>query len=324
MKNIIKYVFLGLCILITILSCTKEISIDIPKRKPQLVIESTLVPYSSNSKSLGVKVTSTRSIFNSSTVEPITDAIVLLYKNGVFMDTLVYDSSNYAKFYPCGFGPMQGPLAGEVYRIKVSSEGFNSVEAETVIPEKVSIEDVSINRIGFFDDSGLVYSNLKIIFTDPPEKENYYEIVVTTIGNEYKTENYHSLTSHEPFIVSEPHYPDVTRIDLKNPIRLLFNDKTFSDQRIELDCYYFANQIIGGEHILTSVILAVQLRNVSKEYYLFQTTLLHSCYNSEADILYGLGEPLNVISNITNGHGIFAGFNNDIHYISLDTLTVRR
>lgn len=324
MKNNIKHLFLGLGISITVLSCTKEISVDIPKSKPKLVIESTLVPYSNNSKSLGVKVTSSRSIFSSSTVEPITDATVLLYKNEAFMDTLVYDSSTYAMFYPIVFGSMQGPLAGETYRIEVSSPGFSSVEAETLIPEKVSIEDVSINRVGFFDDSGLVYSNLKITFTDPPEKENYYEIVVTTIGNEYQTESYRLLTSHEPFIVSEPHYPDVTRIDLKNPIRLLFNDKTFNDPKIELDCYFFASQITGDSHILTSGILAVQLRSLSKEYYLFQTTLLHSSFNREADILYGLGEPLNVLSNITNGHGIFAGFNNDIHYISLDTLTVRR
>jgi hypothetical protein len=309
---------------IFLLSCTKEITIEIPEKPASLVIESLLVPYSVNGKYLGIKVTGSQHIFDTTTMEPITNATILLYKDGVLKDTLEYDPSPDISFYPLGFGPMQGPLAGEAYRVEVSAPGYKSVYAETLIPEKVRLDAVIIDRVGYFDDSGLVYSKLTISFTDPPEEDNYYEIVVTSIGMEYRASAYRTLSTFEPFIVNEPHYPDETRIDLKNPNRLLFNDKTFNGQQTELDLYYFASQRLGVTHLLNSEILSVQLRNISYEYYLYQSTILHSSFNREADILYGLGEPMNVISNIENGYGIFAGFNNDVHHLELDTLTVRR
>lgn len=303
-------------------ACSKEISIEIPEKQPKLVIEATLVPYSANGKHLGVTVKTSRHIFDTSSAKPITNAEVLIFKNGGLLVSPDYDSIY--QFYPLGFGPMQGPLAGETYRIEVSAPGYKKVFAETHIPEKVLIDTITIDRIGYFDDSGLVYSKLTISFTDPPEEDNYYEIVVTSIGMEYRASAYRALSTFEPFIVNEPHYPDETRIDLKNPNRLLFNDKTFNGQQTELDLYYFASQRLGVTHLLNSEILSVQLRNISYEYYLYQSTMLHSSFNREADILYGLGEPLNVISNIENGYGIFAGFNNDVHHLELDTLTVWR
>ncbi len=326
MKNIAFFLVSVLCILsVFLLSCTKEITIEIPVRPVGLVIESLLVPYSVNGKYLGIKVSGSHHIFDTTTIEPIANATILLYKNEVLKDTLVYDPTPQISFYPLGFGPMQGPLAGEAYRIEVSAPGYKSVYAETLIPEKVSIDTVIIDRIGYFDDSGLVYSKLTISFTDPAKEDNYYEIVVTPLGvGEYRASAYRLLSTFEPLIVNEPHYPDETRIDLKNPDRLLFNDKTFNGQQAELDFYYFASQITGGTHQLNSEILSVQLRNISREYYLYQSTMLHSSFNREADILYGLGEPLNVISNIKNGYGVFAGFNNDVHHLELDTLTVRR
>ncbi len=323
MKNCIFYrVTLFYMLSTFIVSCTKEIVIEIPEKPASLVIESTLVPYMENAKYLGIKVVSSQHIFDTTAALPITNAEVLLYKDGAFMASLLYDSVK--QFYPLGFGPMQGPLGGETYCIEVSVPGYQSVYAETHIPEKVSIDTITIDRIGYMDDNGLVHSKLSIIFSDPPEDENYYEIVVTSIGLEYESEAYSTLSTFEPFIVNEPHYPDETRIDLKKPKRLLFNDKTFDGQQIELDFYYFASQRMGETHQLNSEILSVQLRNISREYYLYQSTMLHSSFNREADILYGLGEPLNVISNVENGYGIFAGFNNDVFNIDLDTLTVKR
>ncbi len=305
-------------------SCSKEISIDVPEKPARLVLESTLVPYSTNGKYLGIRISSSQHIFDTASLMPVTNAEVLLYRDGTFMASLEFDTSSHSKFYPLGFGPMQGPLPCETYRVEVSATGYQSVYASTHIPEKVSIDTVTIDRIGYFDESELVYSKLTISFTDTPEQENHYEIVVTSIGLEYEVNAYRTLSTFESFIVNEPHYPDETRIDLKKPKRLLFNDQTFNGQQIDLDLYYFANQIEGEVHQLAGEILSVQLRNISREYYLFHSTMLHSSFNREADVLYGLGEPLNVISNVENGFGIFAGFNNDVFNIELDTLTVRR
>lgn len=314
---------LFIALLFAFQSCTKEIVIDIPEKAPSLVIESVLLPFDLNGPQLGVKIFESISVFDTSANKSITNANVLIYRNGQLFDTLFYDNST-DHFYPFGYGPFQGPVAGDHFRLEATAPGFPAVAAETTIPEKVLLDTVTIDRIGFFDESGSVYSKLSVSFSDPSDEDNFYELVVSAIGEEYKPKAFRSLKTYETFIINEPHYPPETRIDLKNPSRLLFNDKTFAGQHVEMSCYFSANQRMGGEHVLNAEILAVHLRNVSPEYYHFQTTLLHSSYNRQADILYGLGEPLNVASNVESGYGLFASFNKDRVYLDLDTLTVRR
>jgi hypothetical protein len=70
---------------------TMEIEVDIPSKPPKLVINSTLVPWSiPGMKQLGIDVSSTTHIFDTSEYNPVTDATVLLFKNGEFVDTLKY------------------------------------------------------------------------------------------------------------------------------------------------------------------------------------------------------------------------------------------
>jgi hypothetical protein len=307
------------------ISCEKEVSIPIPEKEPKLVVDATLVPYSlPNAKYLGVNVTSSRHIFDSTTDTQITDATVLLYKNSVFVDTLKYSSENDVNFFPLGYGAMDGPKAGETFQIKVSSPGYEAVNAETFIPNYIEILDLSIDRVAFFDDENLVYSKLTLTFHDPVDEINFYEIVASGIGYEYIPENYYRLTTYEPIITGESHYPPSIRFDLKKPKYLLFKDNTINGQEIEMDFYFFARQInTAGTILLLPDIISIQLRNLTEEYYNYRSTLLQSSYNLQEDILYGMGEPLNVYSNVENGYGIFAGYNNSIKTLELDELDVR-
>jgi hypothetical protein len=56
----------------------------------------------------------------------------------------------------------------------------------------------------------------------------------------------------------------------------------------------------------------IQLKNVTEEYYLFKTSYLQGLYNQKENALYGMGEPMNVFTNIENGYGVFAGYNDHI------------
>lgn len=87
--------------------------------------------------------------------------------------------------------------------------------------------------------------------------------------------------------------------------------------------YYFSSQVLdAGIHILSWDLISVQLRNVTKEYYDFRSTLLYNTYNQVENMIYGTGEPMNVYSNVENGYGIFAGFNNSIVTMQLDSLII--
>ena len=305
-----------------LVACEQEMEVDIPETPPKIMINSTLVPYlPPHGKYLGVELRGSRHIFDSTSNTLITNAMVLLYRDSIFMDTLKYEED--AQFYPLEFPPLDGPNAGESYQISVSAPGYTSVYAQTTIPKKIEIDAVAIDRIAFEDEDGGIYSKITLTFNDPIDHNNYYEVVLSTLGAEHSPDDYRRLTTYEPYIVSEIHYPPITNVDLRKPKYLLFNDKSFNGNKVELSFYYYANQVIyAGVKKLANVQISVQLRNVTKEYYDFRSTFLYNTFNQVENMIYGTGEPMNVYSNVENGYGIFAGYNNSIVTLQLNELIV--
>ena len=315
-----------LCISLFFLnSCdiTTEIEVDIPLKPPKLVINSTLVPSSiPGMKYLGIEITTTTHIFDTSEVKSVTDATVLLYKNGEFVDTLEYNPKSESGLYPLGYGPFQGPQPGDTYSIEVYAPGYDKVYAQTIIPEKVEIQDVSIIPIGLIDDLGGIWSEVTLTFTDPPENENYYEIVVAYYGRFYDSESHFTLFTNESIITGESYYPSPMELHLKRPKHLIFNDRSFDGETKTLSFYYYPPQIWASFHYISYHLMSLQLRNITAEYYYHKTTLLQSLNNQEEDVLYGMREPLNVFTNVENGHGVFAGFNEDIFQVLIEETIV--
>ncbi len=308
-------------ITLLLVSCEQEIEVDIPHNPPKIMINATLVPYAlPYGKYLGVELRGSRHIFDSTSNTLITNALVLLYRDSVFMDTLKYDPA--FQFYPLGFAILDGPKAGESYKIAASAPGYDNVYARTIIPPKVEIDTVEIDRIAFEDKYGGIHSKITLTFNDPSGQSNYYEVMLSSKGV-YGAPQYFELTTYEPYIVSEIHYPPVTNVDLRKPRHLLFNDKSFNGNKVNMTFYYPANYVIdGGIKTMTWDLIFVQLRNVTKEYYDFRSSFLYNTYNQVENMLYGTGEPMNVYSNVENGYGIFAGFNNSTFTIQLDTLII--
>ncbi len=329
----------GLCISVSlIISCdiTTEIEVDIPSKPPKLVINSTLVPSSiPGMKQLGIEISATTHIFDTSEYKPVTDATVLLFKNGEFVDTIKYVDTLQTRpgSYPVDYAPFSGPLPGDTYSIEVSAPGYEKVYANTTIPGKVEILDVSIIPVGFIDDSsviivggrrmgGGIWSEVTITFADPPEIENYYEIVVAWYGRFYDSKSHFNLFTHESIITGESYYPSPMQPHLKHPRHLLFNDRSFNGEIKTLTFYYYPPQVWDGLHYISGHLMSLQLRNITAEYYYHKTTLLQSLNNQVEDVLYGMREPFNVFSNIENGHGIFAGFNEDIFQAMIEETIV--
>ncbi len=101
--------------------------------------------------------------------------------------------------------------------------------------------------------------------------------------------------------------------DAREPRFLLFNDKLINGKEHTLQIYYTPPQRYeDGNRYISKHYISIHLRNVTEDYYKFKTSMLQHLYNNEENILYGMGEPINAQSNINNGYGLFAGFNNDI------------
>jgi hypothetical protein len=317
-----------------LVGCTTDIEIQIPETTPRLVVSSALVPWdfaSGAPKLNGVSVYPSRHIFDGSPLQPISNATAKLYRNGLFFQELQYRSENHFRFYSVYYPPLQGPMPGEAFKVEVSAPGFEPVYAETVIPSLVPIVNVEIERVAVRQPSEnqgeVILSRIILTFDDPVEENNFYEVVLASVGNEYKPHYYVYTSTNSTFITNEPYYPTPLSENVFYPPTLLFSGKTFKGQRCHIDLYYSPRKRlveVGGNwiNILMPDILSLQLRNVSDDYYKHYTTLYHAKRLKLEDGLYGAAEPINVFGNVTNGFGIFSSFFPSTVQLVLDSLIV--
>ena len=161
---------------------------------------------------------------------------------------------------------------------------------------------------------GGAVSELNLTFKDPANETNFYEVEVANsyLVNVDPLFGYYSLTTQDEIITSESYYPSLLNFDKDKPRYLLFKDKKINGQEHTLTFYYIPPQHEDSHRYISSHYIIVYLRSVTEEYYKFKTTMIQQKYARAEDILYGAAEPINVFTNIQNGYGIFAGFNNDM------------
>jgi len=293
-------------------ACTKEVEIEIPQEKPKIVAYSTIVPFTlPTPKPLWIRLQSSLHIFDDSQSK-MDDAIIMYFENGVLKDTLKYIDS--LDIYSISNNISDYPIAGNTYSIQIHKENFETITSTTKIPAKVAIKDTAIVPISYIDETGNVFSEISLTFTDPSDEINFYEIAVSDIAFNYDSSNYfYELSTYDNILTSESYYPSLIRFDINKPKYLLFNDKSINGKEYTLRVYYNPPQKTKDDNrYIAKHYISVHLRNVTEDYYKFKTSMIQHLYNKEEDILYGMGEPINIISNVNNGYGLFAGFNNDI------------
>ena len=304
--------------LLFIISCTKEIEIKIPEKQPKLVVSSTIVPFTLPMPAqLGLELQSSLNIFDTTKKALITDALVLYYENNILIDTIKY--VDVLKKYIISTAINKYPVAGNDYSIQIIKQGFATVIAKTTIPHIVDITKLDILPIAYLDETGSPHSEVSIAFTDPSDKVNFYEVEISDITEKFNYE----LSSNNPIITGESYYPSV--LDFKNnmPTSLLFNDSKINGQNVILKIYYLAPLIITDHSYISDHSINVHLKNVTEEYYKNKITFIQHTYSLQENMLYGSGEPINVYSNINNGYGVFAGYNNSIQSLHIPETLVK-
>src|SRR5688572_26826940 len=150
-------------------SCEKNITIDIPKKPPRLVINAIL----ERTKPIEIMVGKSRHILDSIelSIEPyiVKDAVVVVYENGMPYDTLIFQHNSYTYTSP------QNKMIrdGYTYSVKVSATGFTSVEASAIVPSiseapvVTRVKDARVTSYGEHQDEVTVSLN------DPTER-NFY------------------------------------------------------------------------------------------------------------------------------------------------------
>ncbi|HEY3371129.1 MAG TPA: DUF4249 domain-containing protein [Prolixibacteraceae bacterium] len=325
MKN---HLLFPLLIVLLFISCTDTIDFDDEGYANLLTVNSFIW----SNAGFSANTYNTSSILMDRQAAQVADGTMDLYENGTLLKHL---SSTGGLFW----APEITPKAGQHYRMVVSSNG-RQVEAETTIPAKVEVMsiDTSSNSGGF----GARTIHFKIRIKDTPG-EDYYRIVVTNENmvqvsdqNEAKTRRYFVSSNQSPLNSEDPVFKSVYNnlgddlLDMgPQNSYYIFPDDYFKDQEysVHLDAsnnlYYFGgygnNKVIYDHYI-------VHVQRLSKDLYAYLKYLkLYENYRENP-----FAEPVAVYSNVKNGTGIFAGFNDDARYsfeavyipYSMDTIKV--
>ncbi len=285
-----------------------ELPFDIPD--PRLVV---VCNFTGDSFFL-VQVSKSRSALDQSPEEYIANAKVDIYQGDTFIETLELVPRGGGIRTPYYITRELIPKQGVIYTIRVEAPGFETVMAQSSMPEATEIISFNLSDIvsGPTENGDLRYDyNAVISFADLPEEVNYYHL------NLYQQLLAFELVEGDTNLIDSTIQAVVFSNSINNNFLLayfkggiLFEDKAFQSNRIVIPVAVQINpesQLIGKVY--------AELRTVSDEYYKFHQTLNQQQNNPGGTFT----EPVIVFNNIENGHGIFAGYN-----ASTDSVAVRR
>lgn len=283
-----------LLFLLTAMSCVKTIEIDLPEHDPKAVVNCLF----QTDSLFSLELKRSHSIFDTIPL-PLTNATVELFNGGQIIDTFYYDEGRYHSHI--------FPQRNTNYHIEVAMSEGEKVTSDSYIPNTPILEFLSLKDSIYTDNEGDFISQMNIVVSDTSYSDNYYELKLL-----YKFINYQNDT-----VVSSVYYdlindPVLENVGLLNyyPDYLIFSDALFNGEDYQMTINF--RQGSNAE----SYGLIIILRAVTKEYYEYRKTLTLHIEGKAGDIWNGVGEPLQMVSNINNGYGIFAGYSETIKEVN--------
>jgi hypothetical protein len=274
------------------IGCETILELDLPEIEPKLVINCIFNPDSL----IKINITSSKpkdskDFYLMNRFEYIEKAEILLFENDTSISDFVYQGkgNHISSIYK--------PQVGKKYKIQIKSPGYATVEAESIIPKKITLDSLYYSYIND-PETGRRILKVNMVWHDPPEENFYYIFVIKE-----NSEGYFSKGSPPIYLRNHPIFGDWSLRISKS--LMVFDDKLFNGQTFNFELLMDKEYAPYG---LT--FYSFYLVHISKDFYLWAESQGRFFeQNSFFD------EPVVVYNNITNGLGIFAGCN-----ISGDTI----
>lgn len=326
-----KYITLSL-ILVSLLSCIKTIDFNDEQYANQLILNSIIWPDSAFQASLSKSTSILENDYGP--VRQIPGAMDI-YEND---QLLAHLSSTTGKFRAADIKPK----AGNTYRVIASSQG-KQIEAQTTIPLKAEVVSVDTSLVKTGGPQKTMYFNLKL--KDTPG-EDYYRIIVEydylSLYRYNGTRTYYlnknigwGKISDDPVFKSVYSNSGEEIFDMVPENRYnIFPDDIFNgkERSIQVKTTFYSypydpsNPQMHSNQQTIYDRFTLHVQRISKDLYNYMKYLeLYDYYHDNP-----ISEPVPVYSNVKNGAGIFAGFNNDASYTyekvylpySMDTIKI--
>lgn len=308
MKNYLYY----LLIFLVLPACTKYLELEDQELANQAIVNSILWP----DQTFSVFLTSSSSILADKATNPPMQGKLDLYEDGNLIRQF---SSQLGEFS----APDIKPKSGKKYRIVVISND-REISAETTIPYPAEVKSVDTVTVNHQKNYKTTRYSIKV--KDPPG-EDYYRIVVMNEtllqGKDPQDKRLmrYYLNKSQKYINSEDTIFKTVYKSFDGSLHshggpkndfFIFPDTYFQGEEYILQCNsttYFNRNTDSNNAILKPVFErnVIHVQRLSKELYTYLKYL--KLYNNYYATPFS--EPVTVYSNVKNGAGIFAGFNDD-------------
>lgn len=231
---------------------------------------------------------------------PCTNAEVLLYMDGQFKEKLQHE----------GDGLYIGETRAEAlheYACKVVVPGFDTLFAQTEMPEKPVVTLVEIMENATVDEEGNPCPAFLVTFKTDPNKKEYYQMNMDALFRSDYGAGYSfikgtitsSINTDDPVLLNE------------GSDRLLFSNEiiTETDYTLKVNST-FGNHGWGGDHSGTAVrsgYVVVRMHGLSESaYHYMKSQNAFEEPDAYSNLFLGVISPINLYSNVENGRGVFA------------------
>ena len=310
-----KIIYLSALIL-TFVSCTKTLDFDDEGLANKLVFTGII----QTGDSFKANLSRSSSILSETGfgIPPMSaNGTIQLYENGTLLSTV----SSLGQFSLTDIKPK----AGASYRVVVNTEN-EMIEAQTTIPNKVEVISVDTTSVKLNNLRSTII-NLRI---KDPEGEDYYRIIYMRetvsylqdnkgVRKYYKSYNQYGIGSDDPVFKSVYNNFGDEIIDGPDNEYSIFPDTYFNGKEYSMKLSYYENlsSYSGYGYGNSSVVYGakqiyerneIHVQKLSKDLYNYLKYLkLYNFYHDNP-----FAEPVPIYSNIKNGIGIFAGFNDEV------------
>ena len=280
-------------IMFLLCSCRKEVEINLPKPENKIIINNL---FSSDSV-FKVRVSTLQGMFDNSP-SVINNAEVKLFINTAFSQNLTSMGNGAYK------SDSIRPITGTEYKIMVSIPNYPTATTSCIMPKnKILLEMTKRKDSVGVNEKGEYYSEATILFTDPIEENNYYEIRMALIDSLNSGKLYYNLSNlfgNDPVIDNEN--------DIQyNPPFILFSDDLINGKKYNLKFNYIPTIDHYSEPANKNYKIVIQFNSISEEYYKYKKKLIRH-FSAQNSSIWEPSEPAQMYSNVQGGYGIFAGY----------------
>lgn len=251
---------------------------------------------------------------------PCDNAEVLLYVDGEFAEKLQHS----------GDGLYMGETAAEAmheYACKVVIPSFDTLFAQTQMPEKPVVTRMEIMENATVDDEGRPCPAFMITFkTDPCQNLYYCSNIYAAFLNEYYDAETHAYLGHstESGTMNASINTDDPVLLNEGSDRLLFSNEIITDTTYTMKVNaWFSSHGWDGQH--TGGVMermgkvVVRMHGLSESaYHYMKSQNAFEKPDAYTNLFLGVVAPLNLYSNVGNGRGLFAA----IAPMACDTLFI--